>query len=325
MHAVFPQVKNPQEASYFAIGMATMPDGMIGLLISGIFAATMGQMDTGLNRNAGYFIKNFYQVQLRPKASERELLFASKIATVAFGGLIILAGLWFASIEGLTIFKLMVNFGAWVGVPVAIPLIWGMFLRKTPSWAAWSSVLVGLATSYLTQQFLNAEWIGRLMGFVLSKREASDWGQAAGIIMNVVVGSAWFVFAPMLIKSRRPVDEVKRVDHFFNEMHTPVDFEKEEGPGSDNVQAKLMGTLCLIYGSFMLLLMLIPNPLKGRLCFLFCGGCMFGVGALLYRAGTKHGRRGATALPGGSVIPPPFVDAQPGGFEVVATQKETIR
>src|SRR5205814_6290769 len=33
----FPKLANPQEASYFAIAMQTMPAGMIGLLLSGIF------------------------------------------------------------------------------------------------------------------------------------------------------------------------------------------------------------------------------------------------------------------------------------------------
>jgi hypothetical protein len=42
-------------------------------------------MDSGLNRNAGYFIKNFYQAQLRPAASEREQLVAGKITTIVFG------------------------------------------------------------------------------------------------------------------------------------------------------------------------------------------------------------------------------------------------
>jgi Na+/proline symporter len=286
LREIFPSVSNPQEASYFAIGAATMPDGMIGLLISGIFAATMGQMDTGLNRNAGYFIKNFYQVQLRPQASERELLFASKVATVIFGGLIVLAGLWFASLRDLTIFKLMVNFGGWVAVPISVPLIWGMFLRRAPSWAGWSCVLVGLSTSWLTQRYLHAAWAGRLFGFTLNPREASDWAQAIGILLNIFVGSAWFLLTP-LFSQTRTAEEIKRVDAFFNEMHTPVDFEKEEGAGNDTVQASIMGKLCLIYGGFMLLLMLIPNPLVGRLAFLFCGGCMFGVGALLYRAGSR--------------------------------------
>ena len=52
-----------------------------------------------------------------------------------------------------------------------------------------------------------------------------------------------------------------------------------EGPGDpadhdqlDSRQRELLGKLCLIYGGFIMLMALIPNPIEGRLCFLFCGG-----------------------------------------------------
>lgn len=305
LRSLFPDkehLPNPQDASYFAIAVATMPAGMLGLLVSGIFASTMGQMDSGLNRNAGYFIKNFYQVKIRPHAPERELLLASRIVTVIFGVLIILATLWFASLDDMPIFKLMVNFGGWVALPIAVPLIWGMFIRRAPAWAGWSTVLVGLATSYAVQRFLTADWAGHILGFALNKREASDWAQAAGILLNIVVGSIFFLLTPLFAKARSAA-EIEQVDRFFVEMRTPVDFEREEkSAGSDNVQAQTMGLLCLIYGGFITLLALIPNPLIGRISFLFCGLIMFGVGGVLHRSGTR-GRR-ADALPGGSHEPP---------------------
>jgi hypothetical protein len=261
-----------------------MPVGMIGLLISGIFASTMGQMDSGLNRNAGYFVKNFYQVKVRPHAGERELLLASRISTVIFGVLIVLATLWFASLEDMPIFKLMVNFGGWVALPVSIPLIWGMFLRRAPQWAGWSTVLVGLAASYMTYRFLSPAWLSSTFNVTLNKREASDWAQLAGILVNIVVGSGWFLLTLPFSKDRTS-EEVQRVDQFFREMHTPVDFAREEGgPGSDNLQAKIMSRLCFIYGGFIALLAAVPNPPVGRLAFLFCGGVMVVVGWALQRA-----------------------------------------
>lgn len=306
LRAIFPDkehLPNAQDASYFAIALATMPAGMLGLLISGIFASTMGQMDSGLNRNAGYFVKNFYQVKVRPDAGEKELLLASRLVTCLFGVLIILATLWFASLDDMPIFKLMVNFGGWVALPIAIPLIWGMFIRSAPQWAGWSSVLIGLLTSYLVQTLLTRAWASNTFGWTLNNREASDWAQAAGILCNIVVGSAWFLITPMLARTR-PAVEVERVDRFFVEMATPVDFAKEEGgQGSDNVQAQTMGMLCLVYGGFITLLALIPNPLSGRISFLFCGLIMFLVGGALYRIGTRGDRAAANELPGGSLDP----------------------
>ena len=283
--AAFPQLKNPQDASYFAIAMATMPAGMVGLLLSGIFAATMSSMDSGLNRNAGFFVKNFYQVAWRPRASERELMAASVLATLVMGAMVILAGLWFASLSNLPIFNLMVNFGGWVALPISIPLVWGLFVRRAPQWAGWTTVLVGLGASYATNRFLDAQWAASLVGHALNKREAADWAQLAGILVNIFVGSGWFLLTAAVAGRRRSPREVARVDAFFQEMHTPIDFAREEGAGSDNLQARVMGMLCLTYGGFVALLALIPNPPIGRLAFLFCGGVMFGVGLALRRAG----------------------------------------
>jgi hypothetical protein len=146
-------------------------------------------------------------------------------------------------------------------------------------------VVVGLTTSYLTNRFLNSSWAGDAFGYSLNGREASDWATLAGSLMNIIIGSVWFLFASTLPR-RRTAEEGARVDAFFAKMHQPVDFAREEkSAGSDNAQARAMGGLCLIYGAFMILLMLIPNPLSGRLAFLFCGGVMFWIGAVLFRAG----------------------------------------
>jgi solute:Na+ symporter, SSS family len=328
LKGMFPNLQNPQDASYFAIASITMPNGMLGVLLSAIFAATMSSMDSGLNKNAGYFVKNFYQVALRPRATERELVAASMISTLVFGILIILIGLVFASWQDLPIFNLMVNFGGWVALPISVPLVWGMFIRRAPSWAGWSTVLVGLGTSYLTNRFLNAAWAGELFGFDLNRREASDWAQLAGILMNIVAGSTWFLLTPLMQRQRSP-GEVQRVNEFFTQMHTPVDFDREEGGGgSDNLQARVMGLLCVVYGGFITLLVVVPNPLRGRVAYLFCGGCMFVVGVMLYRAGR---RKAALETAGGSAPPSGEAlarEAQPParGFQVIAdVPKETVR
>jgi uncharacterized BrkB/YihY/UPF0761 family membrane protein len=66
----------------------------------------------------------------------------------------------------------------------------------------------------------------------------------------------------------------------------------------EGVQAviyKLLGGLCLVYGGFILLLIAIPNRPVGRVAFLFCGGVMFAVGAVLFKAGKRKARESAKA------------------------------
>jgi solute:Na+ symporter, SSS family len=338
--AQFPKLSNPQEASYFAICMATMPAGMVGLLISGVFGATMSSMDGGLNKNAGFFVKNFYQPYLHPHAAERELLYISKLSTLVLGVLIILAGLMFANWSAdsppadadaasarqavvvgptgaaaearaapanqpalkkkktITIFDLMTRFGALVAIPATIPMVLGLMFKGAPKWAGWSTVLVGLAGSLLIGHYFSPESMHDRFGWQMNTRESRDWPYAIGTFTNVAIGCGWF-FLTFLFAKKRPAEEKQRVDEFFQRMHTPVDFEQEQGVGSDNLQARVMGMLCLIYGGFILLLMLIPNPVGGRLAFAFCGLMVAGIGwALLAASRGKTARAEAAAREG---------------------------
>jgi L-asparagine transporter-like permease len=49
-----------------------------------------------------------------------------------------------------------------------------------------------------------------------------------------------------------------------------------------------IGVLCMIFGAFVLLLMLVPNDGAKRLGFLFSGGIVLGVGWLLRRVSQRH-------------------------------------
>jgi SSS family solute:Na+ symporter len=115
----------------------------------------------------------------------------------------------------------------------------------------------------------------------LSKREQADWSLLVGVLLNVVVCSLWFLGSCAFAK-RRSVEEKARVEEFFVTMKTPVDFEKEGGVATDAQQYRTLGTLCLIYGSFLALMLLIPNPFWCRMGILFCVACMLIPGGLLF-------------------------------------------
>jgi len=283
LHSVFPHLKNPSEGAFVVAGLDTMPVGMLGLLISGIFGATMSNMDIGLNKNAGFFAKNFYQVIIRPQAQEKEMLLVSKLVTFLLGILVISSALAFSAGK-IGLFNLMLQFGGLIAVPYCIPLIWGTLIKRAPAWAGWTTVLVGFATSYGGKTFLTATWLQGFMGWTarpLSPREADDWVLLLGVLLETVVCTAWFLGA-CLFANTRSAQEKERVDQFFTQMQTPIDFQKEEGDGNDAQQYRTLGLLSLIYGAFISLLVLIPNPPLGRLGMFACAGPMLGIGGLLY-------------------------------------------
>ncbi|MCU0792225.1 MAG: hypothetical protein MUE42_05110 [Opitutaceae bacterium] len=303
---LYPTMKNPSEGAFLAISVSTMPAGMVGLLICGILAATMSSMDSGLNRNAGIFVKNFYQTTLRPGASDAELVQAGKITTGVLGALVILAGLNFSRLEGVGLFDLMLQFGTLVAVPYSVPLVLSVLVARTPPWSGWSTVLVGLAASFLTTRYLDAAWLEATFGLApLDAAERGYWTVAIGLFVNVSVGTAWFL-GTMRFWSRTPAAVRERVEAFHARTLTPIDFAREEGAGSDRMQGRVLGLLCLGYGTFITLLALIPNDLTGRLCFLFCGGAVLVIGAALRRA----------ARPGANV--PTVAEAEARGEEAEA-------
>jgi Na+/proline symporter len=290
---VFPGLSKPSEGAFVASALDTMPAGMVGLLISGIFAATMSSMDAGLNKNAGFFVKNFYHVVLRPGADEKEQLFVSKVVTLLMGILVILAALLFSTWKDITLFNLMLQFGGLIALPYCVPLIWGTLVKRAPAWSGWTTVLVGFATSLIGRQFLTAHWIETVAGWTarpLTPREQDDWVLLLGVLLNAVVCSVWFLGTCFFARSRS-LQEQARVEKFFTRMNTPVDFDKEEGTGNDAQQYRTLGILCLIYGGFLLLLVLIPNPPVGRLGIFACAASISAVGGLLSWNARKLRRR----------------------------------
>lgn len=285
LSAAFPNLKEPGEASFFAIAQSTFPVGMMGLLVSGIFAATMSSMDSGLNKNAGVFIKNFYQPILRPAAPETELLKAGKITTVVLGLTVIMIAHFYSTLKNLTLFELMVKFQVLVSLPYVVPLVLGMLIKRTPGWTGWSAVVVCFGVSYLTDRFLDIGWAVQAFGVSdgTTNWERQNWEQGIGVFTISAAGLVWFLIARLFYKHESPAQKAA-IEQFCHNLATPVVYTKEEtAAATDDKQSWLIGWLCLPYGAAVMLMAFIPNPLFGRLAFIFCGSVVMLIGGLLVK------------------------------------------
>jgi SSS family solute:Na+ symporter len=282
--ATFPKLAQPAEGSFFAIAQAVFPVGMIGLLVSGIFAATMSSMDAGLNKNAGVFIKNFYQPILRPAAGERELLRAGKLTTIVLGLTVIVIAHFYSTLRNLTLFELMVKFQVLVSLPYVVPLVLGLIIRRTPGWTGWSAVIVCFVTSFLTDRYLDIAWAARTFGVIddVTNWERQNWEQGIGVFTILGAGLAWFLFARRFY-DRDSAEQKASIERMCRNLATPVDYAKEESAATDDKQSWLIGWLCLPYGAVVALMALIPNPVTGRLAFVFCGGVVMLIGWALVK------------------------------------------
>jgi solute:Na+ symporter, SSS family len=277
------------EGAYVGMGLQHLPQGMIGLMVTAMFACTISNMDTGLNKNSGFFMRSFYMRIVRKNRSEKEYLLASRITTIVLGLLIILTAIGLNQLKGLSLFALMVNFSSMVAIPIAIPLIWGLFFRKAPSWAGWSTTLLGLIISWNIYYVLDPEVIRNLLGIAVPFTKyvyAEFYLLIVSMFLGVPLMSAWF-FVTLLFSKNNTDEYNSHVDEVFANMKSPVITDPEKTKAMDYAQLRMLARLAFPYGIFVMLLALIPNDLFGRSCFIMVGMIITVVGWLLHRAAQK--------------------------------------
>jgi len=280
-------LKKPAEAAYAIASINVLPAGLIGLVVVAVLTATMSTVDTGLNSNIAILIKDIYpklsrKFQWKPK-SDNQLLRYGRLYTWVMGVLIILLALHLAKQEGQGIFEIMLDVGALLLIPIQIPLMWGLFIRKTPSWAALLSIGCGLTVSIIA--FLKIPLAN--FGFPPD----AEWTFQVKLFGVFGAGTLGFFlsipFAPARDSAHR-----QKVDSFIKTMKTPIDFETEIGEGNDLAQLNLIGKFGISIAAFIALMLIIPNPLEGRLVIAVLALVIGIISTLMIKAGSKSARSG---------------------------------
>jgi len=280
----FPELGSKSgDAVYLVFARNSMPIGTIGLLLAGLFAATMSSMDSVLNRNAGIFVRSIYQpFFVKGAKDDKHMLKVGQVVSLACGILVICAALFFKSLKGLSLFDLMMSVSTMIQVPLLVPLFWGIFIKKTPQWAPWITVLVGLFVSWLMMNVLTANVLADWFGFTtFTGRELKDMNLILIIAGHLFITSGFFIISSFFYKE--VLDSHKEeTDKFFIDLETPL-ISSDEQSYADVQQRKKLGSMVLIMGGGMLLMTLIPNPIWGRLVFLCCALVILSIGWALTR------------------------------------------
>ncbi len=284
LSGMYPQLNNPNEAAYVAIAMELLPQGLLGLLVCGIFAASLTTMNSQLNVYSGTFVRNFYICIVKKDASESNQIRVGRVFILIYGLIWMLVALMFKDIKSLQLFDLILLMSASIGLPTAMPLTYGMFIKKTPEWTGWSTMVVGFIMAVtaklgLTESFLQGLWGQETL---LTAREIGDLRIALTTASIFVVCNVWF-FASMLFYKGAKQAYRDQVEDFFEELKTPVDRSSEHEPDyeADRRQYSVLSKLCLAYGGLTLLLLAVPNAMKERLLILACGGFVVLIGVIL--------------------------------------------
>jgi hypothetical protein len=195
-----------------------------------------------------------------------------------------MVALFFKSLKELSLFELMMNMSVMVQVPLLIPLIFGLFIRKTPQWAPWITVALGQFESWFTAKIITPEVIANYLGLAqeFTRRESIDINLMITIAAHLIITAGFFCSTTFFYKEQS--DEHKQeTDRFFADLEIPVvaDFEQDE---YDKQQRHKLGSMVIFMGTGVFAMMLIPNPIWGRMVFVMCALVILTIGLLLKRS-----------------------------------------
>lgn len=163
------QVLNPAldglqaEGAYLMICKEVLPVGMLGLMIGGMIFATASSVNTSLNLAAAVLTNDVYK-PLKPSATDKDLMFFARMATLIFGVLTI--GVAFLVPLAGGIVEVVLSIGAVTGGALYGPAIWALFSKKQTGRSILGVTLVSLSVN-LFFKFLSP----LLFDFSLSRSE----------------------------------------------------------------------------------------------------------------------------------------------------------
>jgi SSS family solute:Na+ symporter len=140
----FPGIEDP-ESGYILVMLHCLPPWLRGLMLAGFAAAFMSTISTHLNWGASYLVNDVYRRFIRPQASERRLVRASRMATLLLTALSVAVTYSMDSISGA--WKLLVVLGAGTGTVVILRWFWW----RVNAWSEIAAMTAAAAVSIYLQ------------------------------------------------------------------------------------------------------------------------------------------------------------------------------
>lgn len=273
-------MNNPEEAAYAVAALKVLPASLIGLITVAMFAAAMSTMDTALNVNAGMVTIDIYPfccriLKKKPMGAKGQFWLGQGFS-VFFGLVTIVAALKFNAIKTSNIFEIMQETTALIHIPLLIPQLMGIFVKRAPYWGTFFSMGVTLC-------------------FELFCSHKLGWPAHTRILMNTFFGCGAFMATTPFWRYQGEAYKNK-VRDFFRTMNTPVNFAEEVGEANDSMQLSMLGWFSVALGTFVLSLVAFPSEdMTDNYEIMFVAGIAYAVGTLLLLARKRARRREAAA------------------------------
>lgn len=205
-----------------------LPAGMLGLLISAMFSATMSTLSSDYNVCASVITQDVYRRIIRKNADNEELILVGRLSTVLVGLVALIISLYLAKGKAENLFRVMVTlFGVATG-PVAVPMMLGMLSKRYSAKSAITGFclgsLVGLMLLYL-QMFVPTRDFPLGIKWLADKKEFLVWSLKLKMEILMFLTTTGVTYLVMeLISILWPVsfEESEKIKKFFVKMEKSV-------------------------------------------------------------------------------------------------------
>jgi solute:Na+ symporter, SSS family len=120
------------------------PTGLAGLIIAGVFAASMSSLDSSMNSFGTVIVNDYYRL-LRPNVSDKHALFVARVMTFLFGAVGTGCALLIAAQNDATLFQRFIGLLGLVGGGLVGLIALGMWTERAHTLGAAIGVIVSAA------------------------------------------------------------------------------------------------------------------------------------------------------------------------------------
>jgi SSS family transporter len=163
------------EDAYLLISKAVLPNGLLGLILGAMVFATASSVNTTINIVSGVITNDLYK-PLKPKSSQRQLMFVARLSTVLFGISAIFIALSIKGFGGIV--ETVLSVAALTGVPIFLPPIWSLFSKKITGFSVVTTTFISL-TLNIALKFFGPE----LIGYQLTRGEEMLFGVCSPVLI----------------------------------------------------------------------------------------------------------------------------------------------
>lgn len=224
-----------------------MPQGILGLVMVALVAATIAPLSSAHNRNAGIVVKSLYLVWANPEADSRQQLIVGKVSTLISGLLATGTALLLASVESYSLFDMMLVFAAFIQMPINIPSLLALVTVKTPNWSGWATVIVGCMVSLFMMFIFDVNW---LASTPLTARESKDLTIVATLALHLIITGGFFFFTSYFY-SKEPNAVLQSRTSLKEQLKTPISAE-EQAP-INHKQGLYVGSITATAGTLLIM------------------------------------------------------------------------